>query len=81
MSEFILTFGCGHHDERNGSLENCCTRIEGVDEIEARLKIAAVRGKKWASCYPKEEGEKMIRRYGVREIHFSEIGPQIGENL
>lgn len=81
MSEFIITFGCGHHDQEHGSLESCCTRIAAPSEIEARLAIAAVRGQKWASSYPKEEGDEMIQRYSVREIPFTEIGPQVGENL
>jgi len=81
MSEFIITFGFGHHDEKNGSLANCCTRIEANSEAEAKAAIRNVRANKWCHSYEKEEGEKMIQRYSVHEIPFTEIGPQIGESI
>lgn len=81
MSEFVITFGYGHHDERNGSLANCCTRIDAPSEAEARLAITRIRGQKWANSYSKDKGEEMINLYYVREIPINKIGPQVGDNL
>lgn len=80
MSEFVITFGYGQRD-KNGSLANCCTRIEAESVASARLRIEKVRGDKWCNIYGKDEGERIIADFAVREIPFNEIGPQGGENL
>jgi len=81
VNEFFITFGYGQHDEAHGSLAKCGTWITAVSENAARRIISAVRGEKWCNSYSREEGAVLIARFGIREIPFNEIGPQIGANL
>ncbi len=81
MSEFIVTFGYGHDDERHGSLRNCVTRVEAPSALDARIAIVAIRGQKWHHIYSKEDGEEMIAEFSLREIPLVEIDPQVGDNL
>lgn len=79
MNEYIITFGSGQFDEKNGVLTNCYTRIVAESEIEARFKISEIRGNKWCAIYEKEDGEKIVREYNVKEIPLNQLGTQLGE--
>lgn len=81
MSEFIITFGPGHHD-RYKDLNGCFTRIKASSWGEAKHKVNALRKGKWQGGYEtRNGGEAIVKIFGYKEIQFAEIGPQIGENL
>ena len=67
MTEWIFTFGFGHvHPHTGERLANTFIRVSGEDE-EAREKMYARFGRKWAFQYATEE-QAGVEKYHLREL-------------
>lgn len=72
--DWIFTFGFGHtHPQTGESLAHCYVRVPG-DGAEARDKMIAAFGRKWAFQYASAE-QAGVDRFELREIPMPEATP------
>ena len=63
MPRFSVTFGMGHQ------LAGRFWRVSAPNEEEARAKVFATFGNRWAFIYPDDEDfARQIEQYGLKEV-------------
>ena len=65
MAKFYFTFGRNHLNKDIMSLGNCYVEVEAETKGEARDKMFAARGGKWAFCYIEEHRKKAIDNWNL----------------
>ncbi len=81
MADWIFTFGPDHkHPQTGNSLGKSYVRFTSMSEETARIRMFAVFGRNWASCYPIQRGLELAEEHGLHEIYvewamFAEVMP------
>jgi hypothetical protein len=72
MADWIFTFGPDHkHPQTGDSLGKSYVRFTSMSEDQARIRMFAVFGRNWASCYTYERGLELAEKYGLHEVYFA----------
>lgn len=72
MKEFIFTFGFDHkHPDSGRRLSGCYTVVEGEDAEDARNKMMAKFGTKWAFQYVNRQ-QAGVKKYNLQQVQFND---------
>lgn len=73
MPNFYFTFGANHLNKDGQSLGNTFVTVQAENESEARDKMFAARGGRWAFCYLEEMKAKSIDRFDLTEQTLEQV--------